>query len=97
MADPAGPDPLPHAPSDVPNDDTGDGDAVSTLEPFFDLVSVFAVTQITWLVSHDATARGLAHAVVAATCLAVAVVDTWVWSRQPPTVPTRSELRPGSG
>jgi low temperature requirement protein LtrA len=44
----------------------GDSDeaSVSTLELFFDLVFVFAITQITFLVSHDATGRGLFHAVL---------------------------------
>src|SRR3954466_8760 len=33
----------------------------SYLELFFDLVFVFAVTQVTALVAHDPTARGFAH------------------------------------
>ena len=69
MSDPAGPYPRPEAPNDEADDDT----AVSTLELFFDLVFVFAITQITWLVSHDPTARGLAHAVL------VFAMLWWAW------------------
>jgi hypothetical protein len=36
-------------------------------------------------------------AILAAAGLTVAVADTWVWSRPPPTRPSPSELRPGSG
>jgi low temperature requirement protein LtrA len=53
----------------VPGDET----SVSTVELFFDLVFVFAITQITWLVNHDATARGLGHAVV------VFAMLWWAW------------------
>lgn len=50
-----------------------DESSVSTLELFFDLVFVFAITQITFLVSHDATARGLVHAVL------VFAMLWWAW------------------
>jgi low temperature requirement protein LtrA len=46
----------------------------SYLELFFDLVFVFAVTQVTSLVAHDPTARGFAHGAV------VFGLVWWAWS-----------------
>ncbi|HEU0171661.1 MAG TPA: low temperature requirement protein A [Acidimicrobiales bacterium] len=46
---------------------------VSTLELFFDLVFVFAITQITGAVSHDSTAVGLARGVL------LFAVLWWAW------------------
>src|SRR5215212_12102967 len=46
----------------------------SYLELFFDLVFVFAVTQVTALVAHDPTAHGFAHG-----ALAFGLV-WWAWS-----------------
>ncbi|HLM63118.1 MAG TPA: low temperature requirement protein A [Acidimicrobiales bacterium] len=49
-----------------PADETAGADetGVSTLELFFDLVFVFAVTQITGVIADDPTASGVAHGVV---------------------------------
>jgi low temperature requirement protein LtrA len=46
----------------------------SYLELFFDLVFVFAVTQVTFLVAHDPTARGFAHGAI------VFGLVWWAWS-----------------
>ncbi len=46
----------------------------SYLELFFDLVFVFAVTQVTSLVAHDPTARGFAHGAI------VFGLVWWAWS-----------------
>jgi low temperature requirement protein LtrA len=46
----------------------------SYLELFFDLVFVFAVTQVTSLVAHDPTARGFAHGAL------VFGLVWWAWS-----------------
>jgi low temperature requirement protein LtrA len=51
-----------------------DGDArVSPLELFFDLVMVFAITQITALIAHDHDARGVVHGVLVFAAL------WWAW------------------
>src|SRR6478609_4639544 len=42
-------------------DGTDEGHRVTTLELFFDLVFVFALTQITALMAHDPTVRGITH------------------------------------
>jgi low temperature requirement protein LtrA len=47
---------------------------VAPLELFFDLVFVFALTQVTTLLSHDPTWRGLGHATL------VLAVLWWAWS-----------------
>src|SRR4029453_19634432 len=62
---------------------------VSTLELFFDLVFVFAITQITGTVTHDPTAVGLARGV------ALFLVLWWAWGAfawLPNTVPTAETL-----
>jgi low temperature requirement protein LtrA len=53
----------------------GEGERrTSYLELFFDLVFVFAVTQVTSLVAHDPTARGFAHGAL------VFGLVWWAWS-----------------
>ena len=47
---------------------------VTSLELFFDLVFVFAITQVTSLMGHDPTWRGLGHG------LLVLVVLWWTWA-----------------
>ena len=42
----------------------GQADRVSTLELFFDLVFVFTITQLTAVLSHDPTPRGLLRVVL---------------------------------
>jgi low temperature requirement protein LtrA len=62
---------------------------VSTLELFFDLVFVFAITQITGTVTHDPTAVGLARGV------ALFLVLWWAWGAYAwltNTVPTAETL-----
>jgi low temperature requirement protein LtrA len=63
-----------HAAGDATRDTTSEPESrVSTLELFFDLVFVFAFTQITGAVSHDPTAEGLARGVL------VFAVLWWAW------------------
>ena len=63
-----------HGTGDVTRPTSGEAESrVSTLELFFDLVFVFAFTQITGAITHDPTARGLAHGVM------VFAVLWWAW------------------
>ena len=53
--------------------DIADPRRVSSFELFFDLVFVFALTQVTASVAHDLTWSGLAHG------LLILLVLWWAW------------------
>ena len=53
------------------------GEQVTTLELFFDLVFVFAITQVTTLMAHDPTWAGLSSGML--------VLSMRCGSRGPPT------------
>ena len=66
---------------------------VSTLEAFFDLVFVFAITQLTSLIEHDLSLRGVARAALVFVVLSWMYGGyAWLTNQVPPTTTPRRLL-----